>query len=280
MKDLNISGNTLPLNVTGNTTANITVAGTNNLTSTGNHALQVESGSTISLTGTVGNTLTLSATNTSTYKDVKTSGTLNLSGAFTLVAKNGTFPPTANITSGTPVVKLADTQYFRAILPNATIGTLSDMEYAGGTQVNEHLFTTTTISNNYHLWMPATSKDIVFKGSKPTAATLYTIPAATFTAHNVTLTALPVVASIGSAIYGSLADAFAAATNGQTVKMETTHTLPANTTATLSKLQAGQVATLSLGGYTLTTGQNTLLSSGKGVLKLEGTGTLSGAYAL
>lgn len=280
LKDLNISGNTLPLNVTGNTTANITVAGTNNLTSTGNHALQVESGSTISLTGTVGNTLTLSATNTSTYKDVKTSGTLNLSGAFTLVAKNGTFPPTANITSGTPVVKLADTQYFRAILPNATIGTLSDMEYAGGTQVNEHLFTTTTISNNYHLWMPATSKDIVFKGSKPTAATLYTIPAATFTAHNVTLTALPVVASIGSAIYGSLADAFAAATNGQTVKMETTHTLPANTTATLSKLQAGQVATLSLGGYTLTTGQNTLLSSGKGVLKLEGTGTLSGAYAL
>lgn len=280
LKDLNISGNTLPLNVTGNTTANITVAGTNNLTSTGNHALQVESGSTISLTGTIGNTLTLSASNTSTYKDVKTSGTLNLSGAFTLVAKNGTFPPTANITSGTPVVKLADTQYFRAILPNATIGTLSDMEYAGGTQVNEHLFTTTTISNNYHLWMPATSKDIVFKGSKPTAATLYTIPAATFTAHNVTLTALPVVASIGSAIYGSLADAFAAATNGQTVKMETVHTLPANTTATLSKLQAGQVATLSLGGYTLTTGQNTLLSSGKGVLKLEGTGTLSGAYAL
>ena len=280
LKDLNISGNTLPLNVTGNTTANITVAGTNNLTSTGNHALQVESGSTISLTGTVGNTLTLSATNTTTYKDVKTSGTLNLSGAFTLVAKNGTFPPTANITSGTPVVKLADTQYFRAILPNATIGTLSDMEYAGGTQVNEHLFTTTTISNNYHLWMPATSKDIVFKGSKPTAATLYTIPAATFTAHNVTLTALPVVASIGSAIYGSLADAFAAATNGQTVKMETAHTLPANTTATLSKLQAGQIATLNLGGYTLTTGQNTLLSSGKGVLKLEGTGTLSGAYAL
>ena len=277
LKDLNISGNTLPLNVTGNTTANITVAGTNNLTSTGNHALQVESGSTISLTGTVGNTLTLSATNTTTYKDVKTSGTLNLSGAFTLVAKNGTFPPTANITSGTPVVKLADTQYFRAILPNATIGTLSDMEYAGGTQVNEHLFTTTTISNNYHLWMPATSKDIVFKGSKPTAATLYTIPAATFTAHNVTLTALPVVASIGSA---SLADAFAAATNGQTVKMETAHTLPANTTATLSKLQAGQIATLNLGGYTLTTGQNTLLSSGKGVLKLEGTGTLSGAYAL
>lgn len=280
LKDLNISGNTLPLNVTGNTTANITVAGTNNLTSTGNHALQVESGSTISLTGTVGNTLTLSATNTTTYKDVKTSGTLNLSGAFTLVAKNGTFPPTANITSGTPVVKLADTQYFRAILPNATIGTLSDMEYAGGTQVNEHLFTTTTISNNYHLWMPATSKDIVFKGSKPTAATLYTIPAATFTAHNVTLTALPVVASIGSAIYGNLADAFAAATNGQTVKMETAHTLPANTTATLSKLQAGQIATLNLGGYTLTTGQNTLLSSGKGVLKLEGTGTLSGAYAL
>lgn len=280
LKDLNISGNTLPLNVTGNTTANITVAGTNNLTSTGNHALQVEPGSTISLTGTVGNTLTLSATNTTTYKDVKTSGTLNLSGAFTLVAKNGTFPPTANITSGTPVVKLADTQYFRAILPNATIGTLSDMEYAGGTQVNEHLFTTTTISNNYHLWMPATSKDIVFKGSKPTAATLYTIPAATFTAHNVTLTALPVVASIGSAIYGSLADAFAAATNGQTVKMETAHTLPANTTATLSKLQAGQIATLNLGGYTLTTGQNTLLSSGKGVLKLEGTGTLSGAYAL
>lgn len=280
LKDLNISGNTLPLNVTGNTTANITVAGTNNLTSTGNHALQVESGSTISLTGTVGNTLTLSATNTTTYKDVKSSGTLNLSGAFTLVAKNGTFPPTANITSGTPVVKLADTQYFRAILPNATIGTLSDMEYAGGTQVNEHLFTTTTISNNYHLWMPATSKDIVFKGSKPTAATLYTIPAATFTAHNVTLTALPVVASIGSAIYGSLADAFAAATNGQTVKMETAHTLPANTTATLSKLQAGQIATLNLGGYTLTTGQNTLLSSGKGVLKLEGTGTLSGAYAL
>lgn len=280
LKDLNISGNTLPLNVTGNTTANITVAGTNNLTSTGNHALQVESGSTISLTGTVGNTLTLSATNTTTYKDVKTSGTLNLSGAFILVAKNGTFPPTANITSGTPVVKLADTQYFRAILPNATIGTLSDMEYAGGTQVNEHLFTTTTISNNYHLWMPATSKDIVFKGSKPTAATLYTIPAATFTAHNVTLTALPVVASIGSAIYGSLADAFAAATNGQTVKMETAHTLPANTTATLSKLQAGQIATLNLGGYTLTTGQNTLLSSGKGVLKLEGTGTLSGAYAL
>lgn len=280
LKDLNISGNTLPLNVTGNTTANITVAGTNNLTSTGNHALQVESGSTISLTGTVGNTLTLSATNTTTYKDVKTSGTLNLSGAFTLVAKNGTFPPTANITSGTPVVKLADTQYFRAILPNATIGTLSDMEYAGGTQVNEHLFTTTTISNNYHLWMPATSKDIVFKGSKPTAATLYTSPAATFTAHNVTLTALPVVASIGSAIYGSLADAFAAATNGQTVKMETAHTLPANTTATLSKLQAGQIATLNLGGYTLTTGQNTLLSSGKGVLKLEGTGTLSGAYAL
>ena len=280
LKDLNISGNTLPLNVTGNTTANITVAGTNNLTSTGNHALQVESGSTISLTGTVGNTLTLSATNTTTYKDVKTSGTLNLSGAFTLVAKNGTFPPTANITSGTPVVKLADTQYFRAILPNATIGTLSDMEYAGGTQVNEHLFTTTTISNNYHLWMPATSKDIVFKGSKPTAATLYTIPAATFTAHNVTLTALPVVASIGSAISGSLADAFAAATNGQTVKMETAHTLPANTTATLSKLQAGQIATLNLGGYTLTTGQNTLLSSGKGVLKLEGTGTLSGAYAL
>lgn len=280
LKDLNISGNTLPLNVTGNTTANITVAGTNNLTSTGNHALQVESGSTISLTGTAGNTLTLDATNTSTYKDVKTSGTLNLSGAFTLVAKNGTFPPTANITSGTPVVKLADTQYFRAILPNATIGTLSDMEYAGGTQVNEHLFTTTTISNNYHLWMPATSKDIVFKGSKPTAATLYTIPAATFTAHNVTLTALPVVASIGSAIYGSLADAFAAATNGQTVKMETAHTLPANTTATLSKLQAGQIATLNLGGYTLTTGQNTLLSSGKGVLKLEGTGTLSGTYAL
>lgn len=280
LKDLNISGNTLPLNVTGNTTANITVAGTNNLTSTGNHALQVESGSTISLTGTAGNTLTLSATNTSTYKDVKTSGTLNLSGAFTLVAKNGTFPPTANITSGKPVVKLVDTQYFRAILPNATIGTLSNMEYASGTQVNEHLFTTTTISNNYHLWMPATSKDIVFKGSKPTAATLYTIPAATFTAHNVTLTALPVVASIGSAIYGSLADAFAAATSGQTVKMETAHTLPANTTATLSKLQAGKIVILNLGGYTLTTGQNTLLSSGKGVLKLEGTGSLSGTYAL
>lgn len=291
LKGVSISGTTLPLQVTGGTVANITLSGTNNLASSNNHGLAIANGSKVKLTGTGADNLTLSATN-ATFNDLDNKGTLELSGPLALRATNSKLAPQPIAITGTPEIKLGTTRYYLTKLPSATVGTISDLTYTDDdTSMPTTLYNATAAADgNYYLWTPSPFRPAKFKGDKPTSGTLYLLSAPTPTnQHNGMLGYSAVTASIGNTIYATLPLAFAAATDGQTILMETAYTTPTGTTATLSKLTAGsngevtQTVTLDLNGYTLTTGLNTRLSSGKGALKLDDSrvgGKIAGSYAI
>lgn len=272
LNNLRISGNTT-LSIKGNTRANITIRGTNNLESKGDDAMSIESGSTINLSGSAGNTLTFNAS-AGSYKDVKNEGTLNLSGAFTLIAKNGTFPPMVNAISNDIVVKLGDTQYFQTKLSKASVGSLSEVKDTKG-EFNDGLYTSTPLGNYYYFWMPAKMDSLFFKGTVPKEGAYFTIPSANYNVHNTVLTAIRLGASITETkvVYASLAEAFAAALDGQHVQLEADINLPNNNTSLLSKLDIGEGVTLDLNGYSLKAATGSVLASGKGTLTIENNGT-------
>lgn len=258
--------------------ADITVTGTNSLTgAANNHGIHVATG-TLNLSGTG----TLTTSGPGTGQDINNLGTMTISGTPTLVAANSRFRPTAVISAGKPTIKLGATVHYRASLPVAGVGTISNLRYADNKAVVDPYLYTPQIGDKYYFWMPADSRKILLDGTVPVAGSVFILSSRNFTVHNADLTVSAAAAGIGAEIYATLSEAFAAATAGQTIALKSSYTMATTENAALGTLKAGQVATLQVGNYTLKGVGNCMLSAGAGVLKLDisGSGALSGPYAL
>lgn len=285
-----------PLSITESASANITVKGTCSLISSSSAGILVDTDCSMKLTTPEdGSAASLAVTGeSSTQQDILNKGTIRIAGPLTLQAVNGHFKPTAipsETQHGTPVIKLRTDTYFRTSLPATSegVGTvISGLKYKETNDVlSKDLYTedpvTTVDGDFFFFWMPTHTSEIVFTGNVPNEGTLYSLPEQDIERHNQALVYKRVVASITvnglQNIYDSMPAAFAAATNGQIVKMETNYQIPDNTNVALKLLQPGESVTLDLDKYTLTAGVNTFLSAGRGILKLTaGEGTLQGKF--
>lgn len=290
LESITISGTSNnPLSITGSASANITVKGTCSLISSSSAGLLVDTDCSLKLTtpedGTAGS-LTVEGEST-TQQDILNKGTIRVSGPLTLQAVNGHFKPMVLLSetkNGWPVIKLKTDIYYRTSLPATAegIGTaITALKYKENDNAfSKDLYTedpvTTEEGNFFFFWMPTHTQELIFTGNAPNEGTLYSLPEQDITVHNQALTYKRVVASItadgNQEIYDSLVAAFAAAANGQTVKMETNYQVPDNTTVVSKLLQPGESVTLDLDKYTLTAGVNTYLSAGRGILKLTAAG--------
>lgn len=279
--DLNVLAITAPsgtsaFSVNGGT-ADITVTGTNSLTgATNNHGIHVATG-TLNLSGTG----TLTASGPGTGQDIYNQGVMTISGTPTLVAANSRFRPTATINAGSPIIKLGSTIHYRASLPVAGVGTISNLRYADNRAVVDVNLYTAAIGDKYYFWMPTPSRQILLDGTVPVAGSVFILPSRNFT-HNAELKAAAAAAAIDTDIYPTLSDAFAAAIKGKTIVLKSNYTLSNSEKATLNKLSAGESVTLQTGSYTLIGTSGCLLSAEKGTLKLDisGSGTMLGVYHL
>lgn len=285
LESLTISGTAnVPLSVTESASVYATLKGACSLTSSGSAGIRVATGCLLNLkTPEDGTAASLTvAGESSGQQDILNQGTMSISGPLTLQAVNEHFKPTAALfatAQGMPVIKLAEAVYYRASLPATDgVGTsITGLKYKDNSGVfPTNLYTadpvTTADGDFFFFWMPARTKELIFTGNLPNEGTLYSLPEQDVTGHNQALAYKRVVASITvdglQNIYDSMAAAFAAAANGQTIKMETNHQIPDNTTVALKLLQPGESVTLDLDKYTLTAGVNTFLSAGRGILKL------------
>lgn len=286
LSDIISKASGVPLKVTGaNTTANLTISGTNSFTSSTDDAFYVDDGSKIVLKGSG----TLNLSGSANDLNVYAKGKLDLDGTVTVNALNSKFKPNLAI-SGTPKVYLGGKQHFLAsiLYADTKVGTISDTHLktldGNPLSINMYALSTTANGNIYNFWMPEKMDNLYFTGDHPKAGTFFTIPEATYSAHNTELTAIRLGASIKetTVIYASLAEALAAALNGQHVQLEADINLPNNNTPLLSKLNTGEGVILDLNGYNLRAATGSVLASGKGTLTIENNGTagtLLGAHA-
>lgn len=241
-----------------------------------NDAFLIESGSKAYILGD--GILNLSGTNGK--KDLNAIGDLDLRGSLTLNATTSTFNPNLVISDGTPKVYLGGKQHFLAYIPNANtkVGTINNPRLISmdGTPLSANMYaqSSTDDGTTYNFWMPEKMDNLYFTGDYPKDGTFFTIPEATYSAHNTVLTAIRLGASIKetTVIYASLAEAFAAALDGQHVQLEADINLPNNNTSLLSKLDIGEGVTLDLNGYNLKAATGSVLASGKGTLTIENNG--------
>lgn len=262
-----------------NNGAIITVDGVCSLT--GDNAI-LTGNNTVTLTGKTGggsNTLTVKGAT----KDISNASTLTVSGALTLNSVNGTFSPANVIITDNPVINIQGKQRFLTYFLTSAVdnvNSLSTVKYttSGTPDVSTYLYTNDAQVDKFYFWMTNPSEAMRLK----TATSEYSLASQTGIVHNKPLTVAPLPVAIGATLYESLAQAFAAAANGDIITLRTDLTLPANTTATLSLLAAGHAATLQTGAYTLTAGSSSTLAAGLGTLKLDisGSGSMKGTYAL
>lgn len=276
LSDLTSTTSGVPLKVTGtNTTANLTISGTNSFTSSTDDAFYVDEGSKIVLKGNG----TLNLSGSANDLNVHAKGKLDLDGTVTVNALNSKFKPNLAI-SGTPKVYLGGKQHFLAsiLYAETKVGTISNTHLktleGDPLSTNMYALSSTDDGTTYNFWMPEKMDNLYFTGDYPKAGTFFTIPEATYSAHNTVLTAIRLGASIKetTVIYASLAEAFAAALDGQHVQLEADINLPNNNTSLLSKLDIGEGVTLDLNGYNLKAATGSVLASGKGTLTIENNG--------
>ena len=287
--NLSIQANVLPLEVTSNTTVRMTVAGTNTLVSSGsNPGIKVDNGSQLSLSSNDTQSGLAVAASQSGQLDIENKGTLTLGDRLKLTATNGKFPPNAKVsyTSVAPITKLGTDIYYLTHLPNSA-GIATSIKTANGDQDIPTNRYHTEGSSTTHFWLrgeAADNPEWVFTGSKPKAGNMYFLPSQSISAHNTEVSLQAVAAYIDQngvkTYFKTIKESFAAATDKQEIHLASDQSLTES--ASLSRLAAGQTATLNLSEYTLTGNNSKTINSGVGILSVSsGTaGTLSGSFTI